>query len=165
MIPDHHRRSDLQRPVHDSRFNDQTTHAGVPSCRPPTNNWPRYKQYLCICPSIGLSLDISRMNFDESFLQKMAPTMEKAFAQNEKDYGRVDGPNGNGVFYDPGDKGRGLQLQFTVEDPNMLTMPWSATVTYRKAGSGWQEQVCAENQTEYYANKDTQIPVAARADF
>jgi hypothetical protein len=38
-------------------------------------------------------------------------------------------------------------------------------VTYRKAGSQWQEQVCAENTFEYYASKDTNIPRAEKADF
>jgi hypothetical protein len=92
-------------------------------------------------------------------------TARKAAEQNEKEYGRVDGPNGNGVFVDADDKGKGLQLQFTVEDPNVFTAPWSATVTYRRAGSPWVEQVCAENQTEYYAAKDTLVPRADRPDF
>ena len=92
-------------------------------------------------------------------------TKQRAFDQNEKEFGRVDGPNGNGVFVDFDEKGRGLQLQFTVEDPNVFTTPWSGLVTYRKAGSLWQEQVCAENLTEYYAAKDTKVPVASRADF
>jgi hypothetical protein len=92
-------------------------------------------------------------------------TKQRAFAQNEKEYGRVDGPNGNGVFVDFDEKGNGLQVQYAVEDPNVFTTPWSAVVTYRKAGSQWQEQVCAENVAEYYAAKDTKVPVAAKADF
>src|ERR1051326_1441013 len=44
-------------------------------------------------------------------------TMQKAFEQNEKEFGRVDGPNGNGVFYDPEYKGPGLQVSYTVEAP------------------------------------------------
>jgi hypothetical protein len=94
-----------------------------------------------------------------------AETAERAFAQNEKEYGRADGPVGNGVFIDFDDKGKGLQLQFKVEDPNVFTTPWSATVTYRKAGSQWQEQVCAENTFEYYAAKETAVPRANRSDF
>ena len=92
-------------------------------------------------------------------------TKIKAFAENEKAYGRVDGPNGNGVFVDFEEKGPGLQLQFTVEDPGSFTMPWSAILTYRKAGSQWQEQICAENAAEYYDQKETAIPRAERADF
>jgi len=92
-------------------------------------------------------------------------TAKKAFDQNEKEYGRADGANANGVFIDFEDKGKGLQLQFTVEDENVFTTPWSAVVTYRRAGSPWQEQVCAENTREYYAGKDTLIPHADKADF
>ena len=92
-------------------------------------------------------------------------TAKKAFDQNEKEYGRADGANANGVFIDFDDRGKGLQLQFTVEDANVFTTPWSAVVTYRRAGSQWQEQVCAENTREYYAGADTQIPHADRADF
>ena len=34
---------------------------------------------------------------------------------------------------DPDYKGKGLQIEFTVEDEGAFTMPWSATVTYRRA--------------------------------
>ena len=85
--------------------------------------------------------------------------------QNEKDYGRADGANANGVFVDFEDRGKGLQLHYIVEDPNIFTVPWSASVTYRRAGSQWQEQVCAENSFEYYAGKDTQVPKADKPDF
>jgi hypothetical protein len=92
-------------------------------------------------------------------------TAKEAFDQNEKEYGRADGANANGVFIDFDDKGKGLQLQFTVEDANVFTTPWSAVVTYRRAGSPWQEQVCAENTREYYAGTDTLIPHADKVDF
>ena len=92
-------------------------------------------------------------------------TARRAFEENEKAYGRADGANGNGVFIDFDYKGKGLQLEFTVDDKNVFTTPWSARITYRKAGSQWQEQVCAENTFEYYASKDTSIPRAAKADF
>ena len=92
-------------------------------------------------------------------------TAKRVSDQNEKDYGRADGANGNGVFVDFDDRGGGLQVQYTVDDPNVYTAPWSASVTYRRAGSAWQEQVCAENTREYYANKDTTIPVAGKPDF
>ncbi len=41
--------------------------------------WERYKKYLCACSSIGLSLDISRMNFDDDYLDRMEPEMQKAY--------------------------------------------------------------------------------------
>ena len=45
----------------------------------PTNTWNRFQQYLCHCPEIGLWLDISRMNFDDEFLNRMEPGMQQAF--------------------------------------------------------------------------------------
>jgi glucose-6-phosphate isomerase len=42
--------------------------------------WARFKKYLCVCPSIGLTLDVSRMNFAEDYLSKMTPRMQQAFA-------------------------------------------------------------------------------------
>lgn len=88
-----------------------------------------------------------------------------AFDANEKDFGRVDTANGNGVFIDFDYRGKGLELEFTVEDPNVFTMPWGAKVTYLRAGGIWQEQVCAENTREYYDDADTKIPVSERPDF
>ena len=67
---------------------------------------------------------------------------------------------------DPNYKGKGLQLQFTVEDEGVFTMRWSATITYRRPLlTEWREYVCAENPHEYYAGKDTAVPRADRPDF
>jgi hypothetical protein len=88
-----------------------------------------------------------------------------AFDANEKDFGRVDTANGNGVYIDFDYRGKGLQLEFKVEDPNVFTVPWGAKVTYLRAGSFFQEQVCAENTREYYDDIDTKIPVDERPDF
>lgn len=45
------------------------------------NTWKRFQQHLCHCPEIGLWLDISRMNFDDSFLSRMEPAMQRAFGE------------------------------------------------------------------------------------
>lgn len=45
----------------------------------PINTWNRFQQHLCHCPEIGLWLDISRMNFDDEFLNRMEPAMQQAF--------------------------------------------------------------------------------------
>src|SRR5580658_3330322 len=50
-----------------------------------------------------------------------------------------------GVDIEPGYRGKYLQVQFTVEDENVFTMPWSATVTYGRAVGEWPEYMCAEN--------------------
>jgi glucose-6-phosphate isomerase len=43
--------------------------------------WNRHRQYFCRVDSLDLSLDISRMHFDDAFLQSMEPAMQKAFAE------------------------------------------------------------------------------------
>jgi hypothetical protein len=63
-------------------------------------------------------------------------------------------------------KGKGLQLHFAVEVEGVFTMPWSATITYRRAlATDWREVVCAENTHEYYAGKDTEVLRADKPDF
>ncbi len=48
---------------------------------PPTSLWERYCRSLCLCPEIGLSLDISRMNHDDAFLERMEPDLRTAYAE------------------------------------------------------------------------------------
>ena len=74
----------------------------------------------------------------------------------------------------PNDTGKHLQLFFTVEDPGVFTMPWSATVPYGRVNplpgrvsqiSEWEENICAENPHKYGTEKDAQVPTAIKADF
>jgi hypothetical protein len=62
-------------------------------------------------------------------------------------------------------RGKHLQLQFTVEDPGVFTMPWTATITYGRGSDEWPETVCAENTHEYYNNKESDVPQADKPDF
>ncbi len=88
---------------------------------------------------------------------------KEALERAEKEWPRI------GAF-DPNDKG-GLQLEFTVEDPGVFTMPWSATITYgRNASQSWEERVCAENvehdyQYGYFSDKNAHLPTADKPDF
>ena len=43
--------------------------------------WNRYRKYYCRVDSIDLSLDISRMHFDDTFPASMEPAMQKAFKE------------------------------------------------------------------------------------
>src|SRR5258706_11590475 len=68
-------------------------------------------------------------------------------------------------------RGKWLQLLFTVDDPNVFTTPWSATVTFgpavQSAGPGanaWPEDICAENPHKYGTEEDVQLPTAKMAD-
>ena len=40
--------------------------------------WTRYQEYLAVCPTIDLTVDISRMRFDDGFLERMQPGMTAA---------------------------------------------------------------------------------------
>jgi hypothetical protein len=85
-------------------------------------------------------------------------------AIREKGYANASAIN-EGVVFDRDYAGKGLQVQFTVEDPNTFTTRWSAAVTYRRSGTQWVEYVCAENTREYYDNKDTAVPTNGTPDF
>ena len=76
--------------------------------------------------------------------------------------------NDSGVVVDLNDKGKHLQLDFTVEDPGAFTTPWSATVIYRpgvNVGGRPQmpEAVCAENPHEL--TRQAAVPSADKPDF
>jgi glucose-6-phosphate isomerase len=43
--------------------------------------WNRYRQYLAVCPTIELALDISRMRFDDGFFDRMSAPMARAFSE------------------------------------------------------------------------------------
>jgi hypothetical protein len=73
--------------------------------------------------------------------------------------------NDSGLLVDPNEQGKGLQLQFAVDDEGVFTMPWSASMTYRRALGEWPEFACAENIREYYYNKDSEVPRADKPDF
>lgn len=46
-----------------------------------TTLWNRYLKHLCNCPEIGLSLDISRMKFSDSYFEQMEPAIRDAFSE------------------------------------------------------------------------------------
>jgi hypothetical protein len=70
-----------------------------------------------------------------------------------------------GADFDASYRGKVLQLHFTVEDENVFTTPWTATITYRPAVGGWTDLICAENIHQYYDGKDTAVPQADKPDF
>jgi hypothetical protein len=80
---------------------------------------------------------------------------------------KEDGPAGLGgnVAVDSNYRGKGLRVEFTIEDPKVFTEAWSAAVTYRRITGPWTEQVCAENHFEFYHAKETAVPTALNPDF
>jgi hypothetical protein len=71
-----------------------------------------------------------------------------------------------GFARDPGYRGKGLQLDFTVEDDGVFTRPWSAAVSYRRPLGRWPEMSCAENSGLHFPGKEaTAVPAASKPDF
>jgi hypothetical protein len=66
---------------------------------------------------------------------------------------------------DPDTGANGLQLELTMEDPNVFAAPLSVLVTYRRLLTPWQEQVCADNPVEHYEGEWIGLPRADRLDF
>jgi glucose-6-phosphate isomerase len=59
-----------------------------------TDLWQRYQQYLSRVPALGLTLDVSRMGFDDAFLARMRPALDVAFAgMNALEAGAVANPD------------------------------------------------------------------------
>ncbi|MCP3168161.1 glucose-6-phosphate isomerase [Myxococcus qinghaiensis] len=58
--------------------------------------WERYQRYLSVVPSLGFSLDVSRMGFAADFLERMQPRLEEAFSQMEAlEKGAIANPDEN----------------------------------------------------------------------
>jgi hypothetical protein len=66
---------------------------------------------------------------------------------------------------DLGYRGNYLQLQFTVEDEGVFTMPWSATITYGLPAGEWLKNVCTENPHKCVTEKDAAVPTVEKPDF
>lgn len=43
-------------------------------------SWQRFKKYFCEVPSLGFSIDISRVNFPDAFFDSMSDKIQKAFS-------------------------------------------------------------------------------------
>jgi hypothetical protein len=71
----------------------------------------------------------------------------------------------HGAPVDPNYRGKGLQLQLSVEDSGVFTTPWTALVTYRRALGAIPEVACAESPRGTFVSKDSDIPRASQPDF
>ncbi len=56
--------------------------------------WERFQQYLSRVPALGLTLDVSRMRFEDDFLDRMGPPIEQAFeAMDALERGAIANPD------------------------------------------------------------------------
>jgi hypothetical protein len=88
--------------------------------------------------------------------------LERDVRENRRPPGGADAGSAPDYSY----RGKLLQLQFTVEDEGVFTMPWTATITYRRGREAWREVVCAENTRELaIAGRAAAVPRADKPDF
>jgi glucose-6-phosphate isomerase len=60
----------------------------------PTDLWHRYRTHLCIVEGLGLSLDVSRMRFGDTFFTRMEASMKGAFdAMEDLEGGAIANPD------------------------------------------------------------------------
>lgn len=58
--------------------------------------WQRYQNWLYFHEGLGFYLDISRMRFDDAFVESLLPKFDKAFADMDKlEYGAIANPDEN----------------------------------------------------------------------
>jgi len=61
-----------------------------------TELWQRRQRYLCCVPKLGLSLDISRVRFEDGYFDQMAPALSAAFAAMDAlERGAIANPDEN----------------------------------------------------------------------
>jgi hypothetical protein len=90
-------------------------------------------------------------------------TAKQAEERGQRELTRFGGDPG--FRRNPDYKGKGLQLEFTVEDDGVFTKPWSAAISYRRPLGEWSEMVCAENPDGYFPGKHAAVPTADKPDF
>jgi hypothetical protein len=66
---------------------------------------------------------------------------------------------------DPNTAKPGLQVEITVDDPNVFTTPWSSLITYRPVLGEWPEAVCAENTQGSGSSWLVLTPKADKVEF
>ena len=89
--------------------------------------------------------------------------IQAAIARDAKENLQQPNPD-NGPRVDPNYKGKGLQIEVAIEDPGAFTVPWSATVTLRRAIDEWLEVVCAENM-QWHPGTYSRVPMAQQHEF
>ncbi|MEM6884515.1 MAG: glucose-6-phosphate isomerase [Verrucomicrobiota bacterium] len=61
-----------------------------------SESWQRFQQYYLSIDSLGISLDVSRMKFDDTFIEDLQPRITLAFDQmNELEGGAISNPDEN----------------------------------------------------------------------
>jgi hypothetical protein len=86
-----------------------------------------------------------------------------AIERDAKEHFQQANPD-NGPAFDPGYKGKGLQIEVAIADEGAFTTPWTATVTFRRALEERLELVCSESR-EWFPGTFSAVPTADKPDF
>jgi hypothetical protein len=62
-------------------------------------------------------------------------------------------------------RGKFMQLHLTIEDEEVFTTPWTATLTYVPFPGKFPESICQENRRRYYETVEVDVPRAEKLDF
>jgi hypothetical protein len=63
------------------------------------------------------------------------------------------------------DGGNALEVNFTVDDPGAFNMAWSASKRWKRTQGSLSEDVCAENNADYFSYDVEPMPHADKPDF
>jgi hypothetical protein len=63
------------------------------------------------------------------------------------------------------DGGRTLEVHFTVDDPGAFNTPWSAGKRWKRVRGALEEEVCSENNGDYFNYDVEPLPHADKPDF
>jgi hypothetical protein len=88
---------------------------------------------------------------------------KSAEERGQKELWRIQGSD-PGFARNPDYRGKGLQLEFTVEDEGVFTTSWSAAISYRRPLGEWPEMVCADTTHDFFG-RDLMLPTANKPDF
>jgi hypothetical protein len=61
--------------------------------------------------------------------------------------------------------GKTLEVNFTVDDPGAFNKPWSGAKRWRAVRGAFEEDVCAENNANYFSYDVEPLPTADKPDF
>ena len=61
--------------------------------------------------------------------------------------------------------GKTLEVNVHVEDPGAFTTPWNAKQRFRRIDREWEEDICAENNTDFLHYEVVPPPHADWPDF
>ncbi len=71
-------------------------HSRPPVVTPRMSHWQRFQEYFVRYEDLGLSIDISRMEFDAGFFDRMSPLTDRAFADmRDLEAGKIANPDEN----------------------------------------------------------------------